>query len=589
MMRSASRSPISGHPHDRGAVIPIVALLLPVIILMTAFAVDLGRQRSDRRDMQAAADVIALDMSRLANGRTLTQIQAGYGGHPAAITALTDSADRNGIDVNDLTLDWGIWDDANGYQSINLVGAAIPNAAQIVSRTTTDYFFRPGSGDVVREAVAVNGMDPQAGFSVGSFGAAMSTDESELLNDIISPLINDDPNDPLLPDPVLLDAASYEGLAGADIPLGDLLPDPRFNAGTPRELLDAEVPMDEFMLASANVLRNQGNVAEAELVEQSITAKMGSLTVKLANYVSAESGAEDAAMGASVDLPTIIQGAVYQAQCTQNPQGFDECSAINIPSLSASLPLLAVNSSVTVIESPRYAYGRVGKYADTGQFQLTLKPQLGAQAVGTCTPSVLPPIQTCLIGSLLAQTVDATVDIEATLSLASGRTTIQDIDCADPAALKLALQSATSLYEVDVKATVTFGTRGTLGGLLGTAFGTLTLVGSTDSTPNTESVGFTVAPDVLGQTVRSTGAGTFGLAPISLTSTGSTTVLNDLSSIDINYTIGDVANNLVNPLLTEIDNNVLTPFTDLMGLNVTGADLVAQAIDCEPGLVELVQ
>ena len=55
---------------DRGATLPILAVTLPVLILMTAFAVDLGRQRMDRRTMQARADVVSLDLLRLADGRT---------------------------------------------------------------------------------------------------------------------------------------------------------------------------------------------------------------------------------------------------------------------------------------------------------------------------------------------------------------------------------------------------------------------------------------------------------------------------------------------------------------------------------------
>ncbi len=54
---------------DRGAVLPLVAIVLPVLILLTAFAVDLGRQRASRRTMQARADVIALDLARLMDGR----------------------------------------------------------------------------------------------------------------------------------------------------------------------------------------------------------------------------------------------------------------------------------------------------------------------------------------------------------------------------------------------------------------------------------------------------------------------------------------------------------------------------------------
>ena len=570
---------------DRGAVLPMIALLLPVLMLMTAFAVDLGQQRSTRRDMQAAADVIALDMSRLADGRPLSEIQVGSGVHPPAETALVASAGRNDVDRAQLTLDWGIWSEATGYQSINGVGSLVPNAAKIVATESTDYFFQPGGGSVTREAVAIYGAEPFAGFSVGSFGLAMSTSQSRLLDDLLSPYVDDD-NPVLQDDPVELDAVSYEGLAGADIPLGDLAP--AFNAGTPRELLDAEMPLDDFMLAYANVLRNDGRAAEAELVEESISAEMGDFTVDVSDYVTAESGAEDAAMGATVDLPTIIQGAVFQAQCSPNPQGFDQCNAINIPALTATFPMTSATGSLKLIESPRYWYGPVGSGVNTGQIRATLGGVAGARQAGTCTPNLLAGV-TCLLNGILARTVDAVVTVNAVVTMAGGRTTISDIDCADPAALGLLLRSNTDLYDVDLDITVQFGTRGILGGALGTVLGSLNFSGQTTQSNGIDDVQFTVAPDVLGQTQKQTGAGNFGLAPVSLTTSGSTGVLSGLASLGINYTTGSVLSSLVNPLLQDIDNRVLTPLGDILGLNVSGSDLIAQAIDCNPGFVELVE
>ena len=90
----SSREPVT---RDRGAVIPIVALALPVIMLMVAFAVDLGIQRSNRRTMQARADIIALDLGRLANGRTLYEILNDSS--PSYFNALQGSADRNEVPV----------------------------------------------------------------------------------------------------------------------------------------------------------------------------------------------------------------------------------------------------------------------------------------------------------------------------------------------------------------------------------------------------------------------------------------------------------------------------------------------------------
>ncbi|MEQ1787780.1 MAG: pilus assembly protein TadG-related protein, partial [Acidimicrobiales bacterium] len=100
---------------DRGAVLPLVALLMPMLVVVTAIAVDLGRQRSDRRLAQAGADVVALDMIRIVEGRTLDEILAD----PGTAVALSDSAARNGftnavgfvvntLDPHISNLEWGV-------------------------------------------------------------------------------------------------------------------------------------------------------------------------------------------------------------------------------------------------------------------------------------------------------------------------------------------------------------------------------------------------------------------------------------------------------------------------------------------------
>src|SRR5205823_14901385 len=61
---------------DRGAVLAIVAICLGFLITITAITVDLGRLSLRRRDMQAIADMVALDMARLANGRTTSEIMS---------------------------------------------------------------------------------------------------------------------------------------------------------------------------------------------------------------------------------------------------------------------------------------------------------------------------------------------------------------------------------------------------------------------------------------------------------------------------------------------------------------------------------
>lgn len=568
---------------DRGAVLPIIALLLPVLMVMTGFAVDLGRQRSDRRSMQAVADVIALDLSRLADGRPLSEIQVGSGVHPPAETALELAAARNGVDRAQLVVDWGTWDEVAGWQTIGFVGTSVPDAVMVTAADTTDYYFQPGTGDVSRTAIAKYGADPLAGFSVGSFGVAMTTDEAQLLDDLLSPYIDEDPA--LFNPPVDLDAASYQGLAGADIPLGDF--GGQFGAGTPRELLDTQVSLSDFMLASANILRNQGRAAEAQLVEDSITAAMDDLTVRLGDYANADTGAEGSAMGAGVDIPSVIAGSVFQARCETDPTGFEQCDALVVPDLTASIPLTTANASVKVIESERYHYGPEGTGVDTGQIQASIQTVTGARHVGDCGPTLSNLL--CLLDGLLVELADARVTVDATVTVAGGRTSIADIDCTDPDALGLLLESRTSLYDVDLDIRVDFGTRGALG-LLGTVFGTVTMSGSTVGTNSIDDVLFTVAPDVLGATMKTTGAGNIGLAPVSLTTQGDVDgVFHDLAYLNIDFVFQDMMDLLVNPLLAELDQVVLDPLASMLGMNVSGSDLVAHAIECNPDHVELVR
>src|SRR3546814_9745258 len=66
---------------------------MPVLILMTSFAVDLGRQRALRRDLQAAADVVSLDLVRIISDPDAAPDPA------LTLTTLNGSLTRNGLDT----------------------------------------------------------------------------------------------------------------------------------------------------------------------------------------------------------------------------------------------------------------------------------------------------------------------------------------------------------------------------------------------------------------------------------------------------------------------------------------------------------
>ena len=84
--------------------------------------------------MQARADIVSLDLVRLADGRTEDQItgfDASGGTTPALYAAyIQDSADRNGVEVTKLVIEWGTW---NGTIFVPTVGNAVPDAVQVVA------------------------------------------------------------------------------------------------------------------------------------------------------------------------------------------------------------------------------------------------------------------------------------------------------------------------------------------------------------------------------------------------------------------------------------------------------------------------
>lgn len=560
---------------DRGATLPIVALLLPVLLIMTAFAVDLGRQRSSRRTMQARADVIALDLVRLTDERELQAIIAGDATHDSAAVALAASASRNEVAVAQITLvEWGTFTAAAGFIPSN-IPTSVPNAVRVTAEETTNYFFQPGSGKVSRRAVATTGDEPTAGFSMGSFGAALDPTSAGLLNSLLTPLLGS---------PAGLNVLSYQGLATATVGIAEL--GAELGLLTPDEVFDTQVETEDVILAAAAVMRRNGDTANADILESTVTSQtqlMGPIT--LGQLVSAGPDGGNAAMAGTVDALGILKTAAFLSQCT-DPGDVSTCSGLAVPTLSTSLPLLSSSGDLRIIQGPVSAYGPVGTSAATSQVGLNFAAEVGAQNVGTCTPSLFP-LRTCLVSGLLANTIDAKVTVDASLELAQGIGEIAAIGCGSP--LTLDVDTRTGLYVANLDVVVEFGTRGALGGLLGNVIGSLHLVASTNQLDTVDTAHFDVPPDVYEVTVEQTGNGSVGLAPLTLSVVGGTGVLSTLGTLGISYTVGNAVTNLVNPLLTLLDTQVLGPLTNQLGINVVGADISPLTeIKCNDTLLKLV-
>lgn len=576
----------------------MVALSLAVLVLMTAFAVDLGRQRADRRDMQANADVIALDMSRLANGRTIADIHAGNGATDA-VTALAASANRNEIEVAQLVAEFGFWDGTTftTYSTlfpagpvVNTADTDIPNAARVTATETTEYNFQPGSGETTRHAIAQHGVEPTAAFQVGSFGVDVVDDG--ILNALLSGVLGS---------PVNLSVLHYEGLATANVTLTELLglidsPDVGIplSALSPQEALDTEITLEQLYVASVQALENQGDTATAALLNDLVTVGVPAVSLTLGQLVSVDTPATDSALDAALNLLGLVQAGALVAHCPvdSTPDDFTDdldCSAISLPAVDLNLPGLAeLGAELRVIQAPIVVAGREGTSRNTGQVQLNT-----GSGLGTTDLPCPPGLSLLCIGGL----IPADVALDLDLRVAGGPNTIVDIDCSDPDAEHLLVSSVTNLLDIDLSLSTSIGVR-----LLGSTVASVDVSASASTLQEGTSgqVMFDVPPDVLGETTKGTGQGDLGLSPLGidvdveinqlLNLPGVTALLNEVLGLVTGVVFENfIVNALVNPLLQALDGLLLGPLSDLLGVNIVGSDLTPLRINCDEIDVELVE
>jgi len=316
---------------DRGLAIPLVVLSLGVLILMVSFAVDLGRQRSDRRLAQSGADVVALDMMRVVEGRTFLQVVSDAD----TMTALSESATRNefvnavgmvGVDSHlprITALQWGTMTSFNNGTFVPYLSPAdddrVPTAVRITTQRTTDYFFQPGEKGVTRVAVAAF-PPPLVDLTVGSVGAGFKPGypvASATLSATVTVL-----NRRLArqfsattPSPsTAFDLVGYQGLAAADVDLWRVAANAGF--ASPNDMLHGSMTSGQFFDATASALDQQAaagdpNAANAAAQLRRFRTQMGASgtgTMQLGNVASFAQGGDDAAATGTVNVLDLLSG-----------------------------------------------------------------------------------------------------------------------------------------------------------------------------------------------------------------------------------------------------------------------------------------
>lgn len=505
------------------------AVVLAVLLVVTAFAVDIGMQRAARADMQAVADAVALDLARELDGRPASELGTMQ-------TQADASRDRNKAtslgSVPVVVPELGVVNAATGSFT-PASGATVPNAVRVTASTTVDFAFGVAdSGGATRSAVAM--ANPNACLRLGSSVLDLQSDNSLILNAVLGGILGGS---------LALEAISYEGLANAEVSLADLAV--ALGAGSADQLLGTSVSLGTFMAAVADVLENNDATDQADVINATLLDLLGT-GVGLGNVsvgqLLALGPGSDAALGATVDALSLLTTSAFVA----NGQ-----NAIAVPGLELGVPgLLGAKVSVFVIEPPKLACGSAA--AETSQIEVIVELSGGVPLVANAT-------------------------VEATLNLGNASGSIASINCRDGVAdeLTVALDPPSVLsLSADLDLTV---------------LGLLPLANATIPGRVTESsaaADYALAlPLRYDSPLTSTGSGTIGFD--NLTGTSLSLLGIDLTGI-LFLGVRSAVLSLVNGLLTSVQSVLLGPVSDVLGLRLATADMfgVRTAQCANPVLVD---
>lgn len=540
---------------EGGAVSLLVALVtVALVVPIASMAVDLGMQRVARRDMQAIADLVALDMARHLDGRKFAVIKeanAWESGIRSSIARnvnvsaadeakLVSGGDKIAVSTEDVTfvaqvpeafirgkqglvvrVTLGRLNAGTGeFEQVTNPAKQVPSAVRVVASTVLNLAFSGASGGASRTAVATS--DPLACHRVGSWGADLRTSHS-----VLDGLFNSiDAN-------IDLDAIHYDALANAQLTLADVFTG--VSAGSPDAVLASMISLGDFIDVLVSALPAGSPAIEIldARIGDVLTTGLAAKSIRLGQIV-ALAGDPDVALAGNVNVLDLVQGAIFAANGD---------NAIAVPGLVVTVPgLTSVEVKAHVVQSPQIACG-FGSTAETSQIDVALGGELLDIPLGFLQPS-------------LRGRIDARVRV------ANAAATLDSVTCttAGPQSMSVTMP-APSLARLDLDLDLR---------VLG-----LPLTKTTVSTASTGPTGVheLPLPSAYDVPVRTQGSGSLGLPTASQ-------VKASLLGLPLGLLLDPVLLAL-QPVLQALESALLDQVLPHLGIEVAGADLYAvRTPDC---------
>lgn len=576
--------------NQQGTVAVVMAIVTCfVVIPLAAVAVDIGMQRVVRRDMQALADVMALDMSRQLTGKALSTYSTQK--KAELQEALEDSRDRNTTTLGygtagetaDVSYELGTVDSTrygqSDYFTVATAPGTVPNAIKVTATATVDFRLAGalpgggfGTGSATRTAIGTGAT--QACMMMDSYAAALSSGDSAVLG----------PLNRILGTSIDTQVLSSSGILNAQLDVLKFLGILQTNLGVGGfdEVLAADVSAAQVVAAQVAALNAQGLSAAAQALQSQIGLHIppGS-QVNVGELLGVTQGI-GSGLGATVNALDLAAAAVQLANGN---------APVSLSVTSNSITGLAVQA--TIGSRPTRVCLGEGKKT-MGQTSLSATAQLDKS--GSLAGNIVNLVNglTGMLGNTLCTVTGvifggtcyglpqlSAINLNASVSLARASGTVTGVTCEDETYLSVLEESSlapatiTLSFNITVRKTV-YNTILLGGGIKSQTdlVSTVTTQFTTDPSPGSKAVADKLyVPDHY-DTGKAGPSGDLSVGNLTATTTtsGDTTLLSMLVGL-----VGSVTSNLVNPLLggsgavTVLLDSLTSALKNAVGLTVAGS------------------
>ncbi|RCS68359.1 pilus assembly protein TadG-related protein [Vibrio casei] len=313
---------------QRGALGLMMAMIMLVLVLFAALAIDMARLTYQQQALQSVADIAALEVSR-SNPYYIDPDNS------SGIESDLETKYQSEGKVDTLMVEFGSAAIVDNYWTFSDTPPSTPSfdedysASQVVVTKTVPKSMIAGglfNGETVElTATAAIQKSGVVRFGIGTELLSIDADQSALLNSLFSGVLGTSVN---------LSAVSYQGLANTQIMLGSLVNEATLGS------IDGVLNSNLELANLSEFLKLDGGVG-------ALLSQVSTLDVKVGDILGITPGKESAALATTLSALDIIRAATIYA-------GNGE-SGISIPTVDADiLGLTSSTASLDIISAPKF-------------------------------------------------------------------------------------------------------------------------------------------------------------------------------------------------------------------------------------------